>query len=67
MQQCKQKLREMQAEIDKLDVDSYHQRDQERDARIQELDRSMLKADKKHATLLRRLKRNEKVKRVTEK
>jgi hypothetical protein len=27
----------------------------------------MLKADKKHATLLRRLKRNEKVKRVTEK
>jgi hypothetical protein len=64
MQQCKQKLRETQAEIDKLVVDSYHQRDQERDARIQELDRSLLKADKNHATLLRRLKRNEKVKRV---
>jgi exonuclease III len=66
-EQCKQRLREIQAEITKIVAESYQQRDQERDARILELDHSLKKADKAHAQLLRRLKRNEKVKRVSEK
>ena len=66
-EQCKQNLRETQAEINKIVADCYQRRDQERDAKILELEQSMKKADKAHAKLLRRLKRNEKVKRVTEK
>jgi hypothetical protein len=61
-QQCKQQLRDIQNEINQLVAESYQRRDQERDARIQELDQSSNKADKNHARLLRRLKRNEQVK-----
>ena len=60
-------MRATQAEIDKIVAESYEKRDQELDEQIQELDQSMRKADKDHARLLRRLKRNEKVKRVCDK
>ena len=65
--QCNLMMRATQAEIDKIIADSYKKRDQELDEKIQELDQSMRKADKDHARLLRRLKRNEKVKRVCDK
>ena len=66
-QQCNSMMRETQSEIEKIVAQSYQQRDQERDLRIQELDKSIKTADKTHARLLRRLKRNERVKRVCEK
>ena len=55
-QQCNSMMRETQS-----------QPDQERDLRIQALDNSLAKADRTHARLLRRLKRNEKVKRACKK
>ncbi|KAI2491604.1 hypothetical protein MHU86_22948 [Fragilaria crotonensis] len=66
-QQCNSMMRETQLEIEKIVAQSFQQRDQERDAKIQELEDSLAQADKNHARLLRRLKRNEKVKRVCEK
>lgn len=67
-EQCKQQLRDIQAQIKKIVAESYLRRDQEREERIQELKQSASTADKNHAKLLRRLKRNEnKVNRVTEK
>ena len=66
-EQCKQQLRDIQAEIKKIVAESYLRRDQEREERIQTLEQSASIADKNHAKLLRRLKRNEKVKRVMEK
>jgi hypothetical protein len=64
---CKQQLRNVQAEIKTIVAESDLRRDQEREAQIQELEQSAITADKQHAKLLRRLMRNEKVKRVSEK
>jgi hypothetical protein len=66
-QQCNSMMRETQSEIDTIAAQNYQQPDQERDLRIQALDNSLAKADRTHARLLRRLKRNEKVKRVCKK
>ncbi len=65
--QCYNMINETQSHVHQLVTKSYQQRDQEQIDRIQELEQSLSTADKSHAALLRRLRRNEKVKRMYQK
>ncbi len=60
-------LKEAKTQVDRLVATSVQQRDQEQADRIKRLEQSLASADRSHATLLRRLKRNEKVKRMYQK
>jgi hypothetical protein len=57
-------LNEVQTQVNQLVEQSYQQRDQEQATRIVELEQSANFADKRHAALFRRLRKNEKVKRM---
>jgi len=61
-QECKEQLRAARTEIKTLVRESYQRRDQERNNRIQELEQSLLTADKAEATRLRKLRRAEHIK-----
>jgi hypothetical protein len=63
-QQCYTMLNNVQSQVNQLVAKSYQQRDQEQVARITELEQSTFSADKLRAALLRRLRKNEKVKRM---
>jgi exonuclease III len=65
--QCYIMLKEAKTQVDKLVATSFQQRDQEQADRIQRLEQSLLSADRSHAALLRRLRKNEKVKRMYQK
>ena len=49
IEQCKEWLRESNLEINKLVAESYQRRDQERDARIQELEQALSTVNKNNA------------------
>ena len=60
-------LRKLRSEVKCIVADSYKQRDAERNERINALEDSNQKSDKKHAKLLRRLRRAEAIKQLFDK
>jgi hypothetical protein len=61
---CYTMFNEVQTQVNQPVEKSYQQRDQEQATRIEELEKSANFADKRHAALLRRLRKNEKIKRM---
>ncbi len=57
-------MNDAQSQVNQLVATSFQQRDQKQVKRIQDLEQSLSSADKSHAALLRRLRKNEKVKRM---
>ena len=64
---CVQMLRRARSEVKRIVENSFKQRDEERSERIRALEDSNQKSDKKHATLLRRLRRAEAIKQLFDK
>ena len=62
--QCYIMMNDAQSQVNQLVATSFQQRDQKQVKRIQDLEQSLSSADKSHAALLRRLRKNEKVKRM---
>ena len=57
-------MNDAQSQVNQLVATSFQQRDQKQVKRIQDLEQSLSSADKSHAALPRRLRKNEKVKRM---